>query len=565
MYDSAQDPLKRPLQPLVISASWRSLYTRFSAMPLPIVMVCGPKASGKSTFSRLTLNCLLSKSLQRRKQTNSTAKDEGVALLDLDPGQPEFSPPGELSLTYLRTFNFGPQFTHPVVDSKSGNRLLRAHHIAAISPRDDPDHYLACALDLMKHYRRLLHTNPTCPLVINCSGWILGSGLEILTELILKLAITDVVYMSDSGPPEVVNELKSATNRARVSLHTLPSQPSEFVTRSAADLRVMQTLSYFHLATPRGDHLSWDHKPITNITPWVVRYGGPNQGILGIMVLGERQDLECLVHLLDGTLVGVVAIEDNSAVPGQHQDCIGGKALVSLETPNDCDESPEQNKSRIYQFPDFSDNEDDLKAEGNDTPWLPPPSSPTDSQHLDEEIDPGTHSERSITDHPSVTRTPNEDLPYLFSGHGTCTPLDPQKSHSLGLALIRGIDKASKTLHLITPIPPSTIQALLKNKTKIVLVKGKLDTPAWAYQEEYCAAAAAEKRRMGTEDADSTAVGMEEGELSEGKARPRMWEGGVPWVRLLNGPEGRGRGERMWRVRRNLKVREMVSDDGMSD
>jgi polynucleotide 5'-hydroxyl-kinase GRC3/NOL9 len=99
---------------------------------------------------------------------------------------------------------------------------------------------MACALDLMRHYRRLLERNPTCPLVVNCSGWVYGSGLEVLTELILKLGITDVVYMSEGGPPEVVEELVSATKTACVPFTCLHNPQS--VTRSASDLSVMSKL-----------------------------------------------------------------------------------------------------------------------------------------------------------------------------------------------------------------------------------------------------------------------------------------------------------------------------------
>ncbi|THU61954.1 hypothetical protein C4D60_Mb01t00050 [Musa balbisiana] len=59
-------------------------YDSSSCLP-PITLVCGPWNSGKSTFSRLLLNTLL----HRYKR---------VGYLDTDVGQPEFTPPGCLSL-----------------------------------------------------------------------------------------------------------------------------------------------------------------------------------------------------------------------------------------------------------------------------------------------------------------------------------------------------------------------------------------------------------------------------------------------------------------------------------
>ncbi len=565
IYDSSQS--HRKVKPLQVSMLWGSLLTTLSTTgknSLPRIMVCGPKGTGKSTFSRLMLNKLLSNASQERRLSQGSI-DDGVALLDLDPGQPEFSPPGELSLVHLHSVVLGPPFTHPVARSTYGNHLIRAHHVAATSPKDDPDHYMACALDLMSHYRRLLQRNPTCSLIVNCSGWIYGSGLEVLTELILQLGITDVVYMSEAGPPEVVEELVGATKKARLPFHMLPSQPSKYVIRSASDLRAMQSLSYFHLVPSGKGHMSWDHRPITNMVPWTVRYAGPDQGIVGIMVLGERQDPDYLAEILDGALVGVVAVEDDSAIPALDQDYItDARDPDSLENQSNSAESPCLNTGAVYQFPALVHGEEDLDAENMHTARSPSPSSSSPDKVQDsDDMDQDTLSAEPATDHPSVIRTTAEDLPYLFSGAGTCTPLDPKNSRSLGLALVRGIDKHSKTLHLITPIPDATIEGFQKRKTKIVLVKGKLDTPAWAYQEEYCAATAAEKQRAGTEGREAM-DGSEDGEVLERRPGPSTWAGGVPWVRVLNGPEVRGQGAKVWRVRRDLKL-QLNSEDGMSD
>lgn len=177
---------------------------------------------------------------------------DGIAFLDLDPGQPEFSPPGEISLLHLRFCNFGVPFTHPVVHPSEGCKVLRSHHLGALSPKDNPDHYQKCALDLLQRYKVLLSQHGACSLVVNCSGWVQGSGLEVLTGLIHHMAFTNVVYMSTTGPEEVVETLKDATLQAKVPFHSLSSQSSEFwaPARTASDLRMMQTLSYFHLAAP---------------------------------------------------------------------------------------------------------------------------------------------------------------------------------------------------------------------------------------------------------------------------------------------------------------------------
>nr|CAB3473161.1 unnamed protein product [Digitaria exilis] len=56
--------------------------------PPPVVAVCGPGNCGKSAFSRLLLNTLI-------------ARYKKVGCLDIDVGQPEFTPPGFVSLHVL--------------------------------------------------------------------------------------------------------------------------------------------------------------------------------------------------------------------------------------------------------------------------------------------------------------------------------------------------------------------------------------------------------------------------------------------------------------------------------
>lgn len=54
------------------------------------VAVTGPKGSGKSAFCRLLCNTLLN---QQQQQSDHTGWSPKVALLDVDPGQPELTPP----------------------------------------------------------------------------------------------------------------------------------------------------------------------------------------------------------------------------------------------------------------------------------------------------------------------------------------------------------------------------------------------------------------------------------------------------------------------------------------
>uniref|UniRef100_A0A1D1Z8E7 Polynucleotide 5'-hydroxyl-kinase NOL9 n=1 Tax=Anthurium amnicola TaxID=1678845 RepID=A0A1D1Z8E7_9ARAE len=131
------------------------------ASPPPIAFICGPKNSGKTTFSRHLVNTLL----QRHKR---------VAYLDTDVGQPEFTPPGCLSLHVLHEQS--PELT--VLSLKTPVRCL---FFGATSSKRDPKAYLSSIFCLYDYFCKEYRSNklenpgkPMLPLVVNTPGWVKG-------------------------------------------------------------------------------------------------------------------------------------------------------------------------------------------------------------------------------------------------------------------------------------------------------------------------------------------------------------------------------------------------------
>ena len=449
----------------------------------PAIIVCGPKGAGKSTFCRILANALLQK--PPGKGDRDTPNEECICFLDLDPGQPEYSPPGELSLLQLQSWNLGSPFSHPTCGP---NRSLRTHHFGHTSPKEDPKNYYACALDLFAHYRLVARQYRSCSLIINSAGWIQGNGLELLSELIHGMDLTDVIYLSTSGPEEIFDTLAEATKRAaNMTFHQLGSQSSDLMTRPAADFRMMQTLSYFHMSEREGDFedVQWNPQPLTHIAPLVVHYAGPEQAILGITILGDAPNVEILGtvldNTLDGTVVGVVAFDQSTGPVIREHNRVGTV--------------------------DHNTNMTDLGAE--------------------------------TSDHMLILRTATE-LPYLCSFNRTRSLLSPHRSFSLGQALIRGIDSTNKTLQLLTPIPTSTLQSHSPN---IVLVRGTLDTPTWAYREDF-------ELEKATRRSRDRKLSTDEG---FGGEEMRKWAERQPWAGIVDG--GRRSSGKVRRVRRDIRYR----------
>ena len=172
----------------------------------PVVVVCGTKNVGKSTFSTFLVNELLQ-------------KYPTVAFLETDVGQPEFSAPGCLSL-HVFSERLSSQPRVQLLDP------LRCYFYGDVSPKQDPEKYLRCIFALQSFFLHHLHHQEqiempsvalaeghvaqpplpgvahaegqvavAIPLVINTNGWIRGLGLDVLIDILRQVTPTHVVQI----------------------------------------------------------------------------------------------------------------------------------------------------------------------------------------------------------------------------------------------------------------------------------------------------------------------------------------------------------------------------------
>ncbi|EXM11694.1 polynucleotide 5'-hydroxyl-kinase GRC3 [Fusarium odoratissimum NRRL 54006] len=483
-------PKKCIIQELDSLAAWNRklspLVTTSREKPSLSTLICGPKSAGKSTFSRLFLNRLLTD-----RSHGQTLR--GVVVMDLDPGQPEYAPAGTLSLVFVTKPNLGTPFTHPGIRDAASN-VVRCHSMASVTPASDPDLYLACAVDLFDTYNKSF---AGVPLIINTPGWILGTGLDLLCALVRKMKPEEVLYMSEDGPSETVDALRAATE---TTFTELPSQQSEFTSRTAAHLRAMQTMSYFHLqelaltTTKQTDitqRLKWNPSPLSFRSPLLVRYSS-KKGILGLVSYDYQCPPELLADTVNGLVLAAVEIEDVKAFSGFTQD------QVSADT-----------SSKLTKL---------------------------DTASKDEAL--------------QIVSTSPEGIPFIPNYNDTA--LDPRYSRTIGLVLLRGIDTKSHTLQLTTPIPAEEFKHIKSQGRDIVLLHGKFDTPSWAYTEDLY-------ERAGADEGNDTILEVtdEDTDDDRSEAEPEdvdrvsdLTE--VPWVEVLKGSQRRPVGSRVWRVRRDL-------------
>jgi polynucleotide 5'-hydroxyl-kinase GRC3/NOL9 len=114
--------------------------------------------------------------------------------------------------------------------------------------------------------------------------------------------------MSEDGPAESVDALREATNR---DFTTLPSQPSELTFRTAAELREMQAMSYFHIRQSDG-RVHWVDQPLSHLKPSVLAYSGQNR-ISGVLCYDYQAPSSLLFGSINGMVLALVGIENPAA------------------------------------------------------------------------------------------------------------------------------------------------------------------------------------------------------------------------------------------------------------
>mmetsp|Transcript_17186 Transcript_17186/g.37087 ORF Transcript_17186/g.37087 Transcript_17186/m.37087 type:complete len:979 (-) Transcript_17186:27-2963(-) len=193
---------------------WSTLTKQLEESHTHKILICGAKGVGKSTLLRYAVNRILSAPSNDGGFRQCT---RSVAILDLDCGQPELSPPGMMTLTVVSR----PLLSDPPVhmacggscdhyglrlaggdvggagnDDKGKGGGESVQHSAAyffgdITSKTDPDTYVQMTRQLIRRYNEILKLHKTqhgseskVPLLVNTDGWVKGLGFEILSAII---------------------------------------------------------------------------------------------------------------------------------------------------------------------------------------------------------------------------------------------------------------------------------------------------------------------------------------------------------------------------------------------
>lgn len=301
---------------IIIPDEWRSAAKFIAdngdcpAVP-PIVVVCGAQNVGKSTFARFLVNTLL----RRYKK---------VGYLDTDVGQPEFTPPGCLSVHILEKAN-------PDLSTVCLRTPERCYFYGDISPKGDPRAYLHTIVNLYDYFRKEYYdTQPSnelelskiaqIPLVVNTHGWVKGIGYDALVDMLRYMAPTHVVQIRLSSIIKnlpfgkfwiVDNDYQSSTQLVYLGTATRDSMnKSILIQKHSRDLREMRIISYFRQCFNGSPENITTYKELAYALASYPPYQVPIPSIKVAHLHCTVPDSE-LYYSLNGTIVGLAISSKN--------------------------------------------------------------------------------------------------------------------------------------------------------------------------------------------------------------------------------------------------------------
>jgi len=289
------------------------------------------------------MNLLLDSFLHFSSCDYSTHRYRNAGYLDIDVGQPEFTP-GFVSLHVLE------EQTKDLTILYLRNPK-RCFFLGDVCAKRNPKLLLTYIFDLYDYFLKEFYRfhevdNPmksAIPLVINTSGWIKGPGLHVLPEMLKYVSPTHVIRVSttverknlpcgtfwmnefDESPPVNLFEIHAAHNSPR---HLL-------VKKEARIIRELRLIAYFRQCLPRDFNVFCLNDLIqgfASIHPFQLR-------LSKIHVI----DLHCQVsstdahRFLNGTIVGLsTSASPPLSIESSTPCCIGLGFIKDVEISEDC-------------------------------------------------------------------------------------------------------------------------------------------------------------------------------------------------------------------------------------
>ncbi|GAM87488.1 hypothetical protein ANO11243_055130 [Dothideomycetidae sp. 11243] len=157
------------------------------------------------------------------------------------------------------------------------------------------------------------------PLIVNCPGWVVGSGADLIHSLVTDLRPSDVIILesSEMSTVDLKQLVQDASEAATVKVVPV-TQPRPFF-RPANEMRALQAMSYHHAHMSAEGAVSWPDTPLSAIKPWILDYSGDSEDFEGIISYHEALPLTNIALVLEYSPVAIVIIHDEQAFISAHE------------------------------------------------------------------------------------------------------------------------------------------------------------------------------------------------------------------------------------------------------
>ncbi|VEN43853.1 unnamed protein product [Callosobruchus maculatus] len=275
-------------------------------------MVTGGRGVGKSMFVRYTINRLL-------------GRFKKVRVVDLDPGQSMFTPPGMVSVLYVSEPVLGPSYTHLMQTERS--------YLSNIDVGRNPFVYVKSVKSLMDYIAILDNDVPT---VINYMGFVQSLGLNIISSVITYVKPTDVVQINskqkkknfkESLSIQLIKENCKIFGHASIDfqfrlheLNAMNDASSGGWTLEPRQMRELCVLAYLaEMLPPNVNSLTSNQLPMYKVK------------LSSLKLMNMKCEELCCAEI-NGNLVALCDQEDNTNI----FICYGYGVVRGIDTSSDC-------------------------------------------------------------------------------------------------------------------------------------------------------------------------------------------------------------------------------------
>ncbi|CDU22030.1 uncharacterized protein SPSC_00660 [Sporisorium scitamineum] len=539
-----------------------------------VALIRGNKKVGKSTLSRMALERLL-----------SMGKVIGgkVAYLELDLGQSDFGPPGMVALHVLsltdkvqlevldeeaadateRVDAAPEEAQHAAGESNAAlqskqPRLarscvklgpgwcqprvpVRAHFIGDVSPRDDPESYVAAVHDLIEFFRAQIQPGhpgeddepQRVPLVINTQGWIKGLGADLAARIEPLLRPTHILDVIPRGSPDPVPLPTRGQPWLDAEGAILASGPEIITLESVAQLEYVQnTFGQQRYADGKHQRPESDANQSSGILKASDNKHEPGDGgstppryiteVGSKLAPAESRLLNVMSYLYATQLAPAGSLSASTRGTWDFSKPLVHRPPLVVDVRNGL-------KAGIRVLALGSAVRENLKLMALNSSIVAvvvtdDSDAPQASQVSEEDAGAQKQGDAASTWRQAFGRAAR----FAEPGWGLST-------RCVGLGIVRSIDALSGQIHLITPLDPAFLRQVQSSTgAEIGLVKGALELPVWA-SLDFEAIKEARESRLDvppatyplplTPDGDASTSGNEQSQQSQLKPPQKLLAG----------------------------------------